>query len=61
MPDSVIPKTYDFRNIENYDFTGPTRDQKECGSCYTLGFIQASEARLKLKHGTKESAKPLSP
>lgn len=38
MPDSEIPRNYDFRNIKNYDFTGPIRDQKECGSCYTLAF-----------------------
>ena len=27
IPDSVIPDAWDFRNIENYDFTGDLRDQ----------------------------------
>jgi hypothetical protein len=39
MPDEVIPKAYDYRNIGGYDFTGPLRNQKGCGSCYTMGFI----------------------
>ena len=39
MPDSEIPKRYDYRNIKGYDYTGPVRDQGGCGSCYTLGFV----------------------
>jgi len=55
MPDSVIPK--------GYDFTGPLRNQKGCGSCYTMGFIQTIEARMKLKHALegKKADTPLSP
>lgn len=51
IPDSAVPQEYDFRNIGGYDFTGPLRDQAECGSCYTMGFVQSVEARLKLKFG----------
>jgi C1A family cysteine protease len=51
IPDSEIPEAYDFRNIDGYDFTGPVRDQGKCGSCYTVAFVQAVEARLKLKYG----------
>ena len=58
IPDSLVPKEYDFRNIEGYDFTGSVRDQAECGSCYTLGFIQAIEARLKLKYAQRGSEIP---
>ena len=47
----MIPSKWDFRNIGGYDFTGPVRDQLACGSCYSLGFIQTIEARLKLKFG----------
>jgi len=57
----MIPESYDFRNIDGYDFTGPLRDQAECGSCYTVGFIQAIEARLKLKYGHQQNIPPLSP
>lgn len=53
IPDSDIPDSYDFRNINGYDFTGPVRDQGKCGSCYTVAFTQAMEARLKLKYGKK--------
>lgn len=56
----LIPSEWDFRNIRNYDFTGPVRDQLECGSCYSLGFIQAIEGRLKLKFARKEVLPQLS-
>jgi len=55
IPDSVIPDAWDFRNIGNYDFTGDLRDQKECGSCFTMGYIQTVEARMKLKYAQKAS------
>lgn len=51
--DSEVPATYDFRNIEGYDFTNPVRDQGHCGSCYTEAFNQAVESRLKIKYGQK--------
>ena len=51
IPLSELPLNYDFRNIEGYDFTAPFTDQKACGSCYTFGFVQAVQARLKLKYG----------
>lgn len=51
IPIAEIPQAYDFRNIGGYDFTGEIRNQKGCGSCYTIGFIQAVNARLKLKYG----------
>lgn len=53
IPNNAIPEAYDFRNINGYDFTGPVRDQGKCGSCYTVAFVQAVEARLKLKYGQK--------
>jgi len=49
--DSEIPDTYDFRNVEGYDFTSKFRDQGHCGSCYTISFTQVMEARLKLRYG----------
>lgn len=35
----MIPDSFDLRNINGYDFTGPVRDQSECGSCFTMAFI----------------------
>lgn len=63
IPDSEIPKTYDLRNINGYDFTGNVRDQGPCGSCYTMSFIQSIESRLKYKyaHLGEIASKPLSP
>lgn len=63
MPDSVIPESFDLRNINGYDFTGNVRDQSECGSCFTMAFIQAIESRLKYKyaHLGEKAAEPLSP
>ena len=51
IPDEEIPENHDFRNIQGYDFTNPHRDQGACGSCYTMGFIQAANSRLRLKYG----------
>lgn len=51
IPDSEIPLSYDFSNIDGYDFTGPIRDQAACGSCYTVSFTQVAESRLKMKYG----------
>ena len=56
IPDNELPRSFDLRNINGYDFTGPIRDQGRCGSCYTQAFVQAVESRLKLKYG-RESPK----
>lgn len=50
MPDSMVPEKWDFRNIKGYDYTGELRDQGACGSCFTMGFVQTIEARMKLKY-----------
>lgn len=51
IPDSDLPESLDFRNIDGYDFTSYFRNQAHCGSCYTISFTQVMEARLKLKYG----------
>jgi len=38
IPDSEIPESLNFANIDGFDFTGPIRDQGACGSCYTVSF-----------------------
>jgi hypothetical protein len=50
IPDSEIPSNWDFRNLGGYDYTGRLRDQGSCGSCFTMGFVQTIEARMKLKY-----------
>ena len=51
IPDSELPEQHDWRNVEGYDFTGPVRDQKACGSCYAFAFTQSMESKLKVKYG----------
>lgn len=51
IPDSEIPASYNFANLEGYNFLGEIRDQGSCGSCYTVSFTQVVESRLKLKYG----------
>lgn len=58
IPDHEVPKQYDLRNIDGYDFTGSLRDQGPCGSCYTNSFIQAVEGRMKLKYAHKHIDMP---
>jgi len=38
IQDADLPDSYDFRNIDGYDFTSKFRDQGHCGSCYTISF-----------------------
>lgn len=56
IPDTELPAQFDWRNVDGYDFTGKVRDQKGCGSCYTLGFTQAVESRMKVKYGQEGPA-----
>lgn len=51
IPDDKLPQSLDWRNYDGYDFTGSVRDQKACGSCYTVAFTQVAEARMKVKYG----------
>ena len=51
IPDSELPESLDFRDVDGYDFTSYYRNQEHCGSCYTISFTQVMEARLKLKYG----------
>lgn len=39
IPDDKLPESYDFRNLDGHDLTGPVRDQEHCGSCHTLSFL----------------------
>lgn len=38
IPESEIPESFDWSNIDGFDFTGEIRDQGPCGSCYTVSF-----------------------
>lgn len=51
IPDDQLPDHFDWRDVQGFDFTGQVRDQKSCGSCYTVAFTQVAESRLRLKYG----------
>lgn len=38
ITDAELPESYDFRNLDGFDFTSKFRDQGHCGSCYTISF-----------------------
>lgn len=48
---SDLPDTWDWRDVDGFDFTSPIRDQGGCGSCYTISFVQALESRVKIHTG----------
>jgi len=45
IPDDLIPESYDFSDIDGYDFTGKVLDQGGCGSCYTASYITTIKSR----------------
>ena len=38
IPESELPETHDWRDVNGFDYTAPFRDQGHCGSCYTISF-----------------------
>lgn len=51
IPKEEIPTSFDLRSINGIDFTGKVRNQHQCGSCYTMSFIQVIESRIKSNFG----------
>jgi cathepsin C len=51
FPEDELPSEWDWRNVNGYDFTTPIRDQKGCGSCYSLSMLSTLEARTKIMYG----------
>jgi C1A family cysteine protease len=61
-PDSIkdedLPNFWDWRNVEGFDFTGPVRDQRGCGSCYAISFISSIESRIRIMTGENIDLSP---
>lgn len=51
MTEDDLTEIWDWRDIGGFDFTTPVKDQKGCGSCYTMSFIESLESRIKIKYG----------
>jgi hypothetical protein len=41
-----LPTTWEWINVNGYDFTPPVRDQGGCGSCYIESFVAGLESRV---------------
>ena len=48
IPDSAIPKNWDWRNVNGISYINPTRSQGKCGSCYILGSLSVIESRVRI-------------
>eukprot|EP00826_Nyctotherus_ovalis_P002900 TRINITY_DN10583_c0_g3_i1.p1 TRINITY_DN10583_c0_g3~~TRINITY_DN10583_c0_g3_i1.p1 ORF type:complete len:544 (-),score=121.28 TRINITY_DN10583_c0_g3_i1:145-1776(-) len=60
IPDSALPRNWDWRNISGISYMSPVRSQGKCGSCYILGSLNVIESRVRI--ATKNAIKPkLSP
>lgn len=46
---SLLPKNFDWRNVEGVNYVSPVQDQAACGSCYAFASVGMIEARLRMK------------
>jgi len=45
---SLLPETWDWRNVDGINYVSPIRDQGTCGSCYAFASMALLEARIRL-------------
>ena len=55
IADSELPAAFDWSDFQGYDFTGESRDQGSCGSCYMIATVTMLESRIKLFYGEEKS------
>lgn len=51
MTAADLDDEFDWSNFKGIDFTGESRDQKSCGSCYMIATVTMLESRIKLFYG----------
>ena len=54
VPDSELKGNFDWSDFEGIDFTGESRDQGSCGSCYMIATVTMLESRIKLYYGEEK-------
>jgi cathepsin C len=46
----MLPKSFDWRNVNGSDYVSPVRNQGElCGSCYSFASTAMIESRIRIK------------
>ena len=48
---SELDESWDWHNVNGYDFTAPHVDQGHCGSCYLLATNSMLTSRIMIKYG----------
>eukprot|EP01022_Parablepharisma_sp_SALTPOND_P009515 TRINITY_DN1394_c0_g1_i4.p1 TRINITY_DN1394_c0_g1~~TRINITY_DN1394_c0_g1_i4.p1 ORF type:complete len:561 (-),score=31.41 TRINITY_DN1394_c0_g1_i4:50-1732(-) len=56
IPDSALPKNWDWRDVNGVSYMTPVKTQGACGSCYILGSLSVIESRTRI--ATKNWIKP---
>jgi len=56
IPDSALPKNWDWRNISGVSYMSPVKSQGKCGSCFILGSLNTIESRVRI--ATKNAIQP---
>jgi len=52
---AVLPKTFDWSNVNGKNFLEPVMDQADCGSCYAVSSMRMLTARHKIKQDSPEA------
>lgn len=55
-----LPDSFDWRNVNGYNWMTPVKDQAQCGSCWAFAIAGAFEANLKIKYYAPEEDVDLS-
>jgi len=53
--DSGVPRCFDWRSsINNTNYDTPIKRQGDCGSCYSVALLSATESRIRIKSNNRE-------
>jgi hypothetical protein len=51
---SNLPKSFDWRSVDNINYDSPIRKQGECGSCYAIAAVSVLESRVRIKTNNRD-------